>query len=151
MSALIDIWTSESAKLREKNRSISPSVSLSPASAESKSKSSESSPSILARLLRFKTGSESIRRIYICFFLFCHNTKNMSALVDIWTSESAKLREKSQSMSPSVSSSPASAESKSKSSKSSPPILARLLQFKSGPKVAYSEATISIIMDCISA
>ncbi|KAF5178168.1 hypothetical protein FRX31_032239 [Thalictrum thalictroides] len=76
----------------------------------------------------------------------------MSALIDIWTTELAKLREKKgETLLPSGSNSnnPAAAaagmELKSKSS-----ILGRLLPCKSGSELVYSEDTISIILECIS-
>ncbi|PIA52422.1 hypothetical protein AQUCO_01000353v1 [Aquilegia coerulea] len=71
---------------------------------------------------------------------------NMSALIDIWTSELAKMREKGETLFPSGSKNPATgAEVKSKSS-----IFARLFEFKAGSEVVYSEATISMILECIS-
>ncbi|KAF9608878.1 hypothetical protein IFM89_011916 [Coptis chinensis] len=77
----------------------------------------------------------------------------MSALVDIWTREFAKLRENGQSMFPIGSPKLAGAELKSKSSEStsSTPVLARLFQFESSTSEGtYSEDTILMIMECFS-
>ncbi|KAL5704994.1 hypothetical protein ACHQM5_023346 [Ranunculus cassubicifolius] len=66
----------------------------------------------------------------------------MSALINIWTSKMAKLRQKDES-----SSARTNSESKLESLES-PMTLARFLQFKSDSSV-YSEAVISLVMESI--
>ncbi|KAF6163261.1 hypothetical protein GIB67_025125 [Kingdonia uniflora] len=76
----------------------------------------------------------------------------MSALIDIWTAESAKLRAKVVSSGGAISS---GAESKNdagaeESTSFRLPNLSAILRFKNGPKVLYSETAMSMILEYAS-
>ncbi|PIA52423.1 hypothetical protein AQUCO_01000354v1 [Aquilegia coerulea] len=77
----------------------------------------------------------------------------MSGLIDMWTSELAKLRQKGETMfTNGAKNPPAGTELKSKSIFGSSPLaLSPIFHSKpAGTEVIYTEATISMLMDCFS-
>ncbi|KAK7841940.1 hypothetical protein CFP56_014647 [Quercus suber] len=148
MAAVAETWIGKLAKLKEKVKTQKPLFSKAKAEVEEEKEGATKE----ARMVQRENMSEAT----VCLLLDRKYFLVMSGLVDMWTREMAKLREKGQTMfsngsslTNAESSQRVQAKDKEESSTGLFPAFSRFTRVSS-PVVLYSEASVSML-ECLSA